>query len=190
MGETPLCELALKHGTDKFAKHHYTATYWERLKDKRETVRSVFEVGIAKGRSLRMWKAFFPNAAIFGFDRNPATMFEDSMIKCFCGDQNDPSSLTEAAKIASVGGKLDLIIDDGNHHWNLQLATAIALLPFLAHDGNYVIEDVMMRVRKDVRVDDPKFIRDRLPRGQYQSEVIRTGEGNDDVLLWVRHAFM
>ncbi len=184
---TPLCELALKYGTDKFAKHHYTATYWERLKDKRETIRSVFEVGIAKGRSLRMWKEFFPNAAIFGFDRNVATMFEDIRIKCFYGDQNDPSSLLQAAK--SVGGRIDLIIDDGNHHWNLQLSTAIALLPFLAHDGNYAIEDVMMRVRKDVRVDDPKFIRDRLPRGQYQSEIIRTGEGNDDVLLWVRHAF-
>ncbi len=185
---TPLCELAHKHGTDKFGKHNYTSTYYEAFKDRTDRVKRVLEIGIAKGRSLRMWEEFFPNASIYGFDRNPICAVNTGRIKSIIGDQKDIPVLKAAAKVATAGReKLDVIIDDGNHHWSLQLSTAEALLPFLADDGIYVIEDVMERIRKGVRVDDPKFIRNRLPPG-YATDVIRTGENVDDVLLFIRRS--
>lgn len=182
---TPLCELARKYGTDKCDKHNFTPTYHAAFKDRAESVKRVLEVGIKRGASLRMWQEFFPNATIYGVDHNPDTFINHGRIQSFHGDQKDPGSLIECARKATAAGLLDVIIDDGSHHWSLQLATATALLSFLAPDGIYVIEDVMMRVRKGVRVDDPKFIRNRLPPG-YDTEVVRTGEGDDDVLLFIR----
>lgn len=177
---TPLCALAQKHGTDKCDKHGFTPVYYEKFKDRK--VSRLLEVGIKRGASLRMWEEFFPDAEIFGIDHNPAALFNAGRIKSLFADQKDPASLVDVAKKA--GGNFDLIIDDGSHHWSLQLSTALALLPFLSDHGLYVIEDVMMRVRKDVRVDDPKFIRNRLPSG-YATKVVRTGEGDDDVLLLI-----
>ena len=69
---TQLCELAIKHGTDKYKKHHYTETYYAILKDR--VVKRLFEIGVAKGNSLTMWEEFFPEARIFGFDRYPICM--------------------------------------------------------------------------------------------------------------------
>lgn len=177
---TPLCELAEKYGTDKFAKHNFTPVYYERLKDRK--VSRVLEVGIKRGASLLMWEEFFPEAAIYGIDHNPLALFTVGRIKSLFADQKDPASLIDVA--TKAGGNFDLIVDDGSHHWSLQLSTALALLPLLSDHGLYVIEDVMMRVRKDVRVDDPKFIRNRLPPG-YATKVVRTGEGDDDVLLLI-----
>lgn len=179
---TPLCELAQKHGTDKFKTHRYTPTYYAWLKDRIGGVRRVFEVGVAKGRSLRMWEEFFPNALIFGFDRNAASMIHGGRVHTFLGDQNNIISLHAAAISATADGPLDFVVDDGAHRPGLQLSTAQALLPFLAPDGLYFIEDVIRGANGD---DDPEQIIGHLPKG-FKAKRYRTGNGVDDVLILIR----
>src|SRR5512135_1095771 len=87
--ETPLCEIAYKHGVDRCKQicHNYTPYYWELLKDKRESVKKVVELGVGSlsvmssnppwykvGGGLYMWREFFPNAMIYGADIDPDAM--------------------------------------------------------------------------------------------------------------------
>src|SRR5512135_143176 len=92
---TPLCELAFRYGTDKCPQigHQYTPFYYELMKDRRELVKKVVEIGIGypgclrekgfhyyTGASLRMWRDFFPNAHVYGADFREACMFMDNRI--------------------------------------------------------------------------------------------------------------
>src|SRR5262245_22315577 len=101
-GLTPLCELARKFKTDKLDPHHYTQEYHRLLSGRRATVRKVLEIGVWKGRSLRMWEEFFPHARIYGVDVDPKRVFSAGRIACFECDQADQKKLAGIAK--SVGG--------------------------------------------------------------------------------------
>lgn len=161
--ETELCELAYKYGTDKCPrlKHTYTPYYYELLRDKKNTVKKVLELGIGhykgiknikkiydkgldrfyyRGASLYMWRDFFPKATIFGADINPETMFTDGRIKTFVCDEKKVEDLVKLIK--SVGNDIDLFIDDGSHHFEDQLLTCKTLMPMFKKDIIYIIEDV------------------------------------------------
>jgi hypothetical protein len=78
MNLDPLSELAFKYLSDKCPqiKHSYTPFYYDLLKDKRNSIKKVLEIGIGSveestkwrpyraGSSLIMWRDFFPNAQI------------------------------------------------------------------------------------------------------------------------------
>lgn len=138
----PLTKLALRYKTDKCPqiKHPYTPIYFELLKDKRESVRKVLEIGIGKGASLLMWQDFFPNAQIFGIDILPEALYNDKRIKSYLCDQTKESDLAEA--IRNIGSDLDLIIDDGSHIRADQIFTCKTLMPLVKKDVLYIIEDV------------------------------------------------
>jgi hypothetical protein len=86
---TPLCELAQKYGTNKFEIHGYTPIYYEILKDRK--IKRVLELGIGApglssgpsehGASLYMWRDFFPDAEIMGFDILPELMINEGRIE-------------------------------------------------------------------------------------------------------------
>lgn len=148
---TPLCDMARKWHTDKGGRHlvagetchEYTPIYWDLLKDRRNTVTNVLEIGVKYGCSLRMWREFFPNAQIIGLDSNAASLYQEDRIHCFAADQGLAGSLLQA--MARCGaGPFDLIVDDGSHETHHQVLTMSTLLPFLAPDGIYVIEDVQI----------------------------------------------
>lgn len=155
MKTTPLCEIAFKYGTDKCPQigHNYTPVYYEMLKDKRESVKKVLELGIGSsqtmawipkhyqtGASLRMWRDFFPKAQIYGVDRHPSTIFEDERIKTFMLSTTNPDNLKKL--IIEIGSDIDLVIDDGPHNERFQLQTARTLLPLFQKGCIYIIEDV------------------------------------------------
>lgn len=150
---TPLCQLAIKHQSDKggrhlmygggscHATHEYTPTYYDLLSAQRNDVHSVLEIGVNRGCGLRMWEEFFPNARIIGLDIERSTLFKEGRIECFHADQNDPASLTHALAMAGAG-PYDLIVDDGSHLMNHQAVSMTTLLPHLSDIGVYVIEDI------------------------------------------------
>src|SRR6266550_5384405 len=148
---TPLCELALKYGTDKGGWHtiagdtchNYTPTYHMLLGPYREQVKAVLEIGVNYGPSLRMWRDYFPNARIIGLDSNAACLFNEERIDCFPADQNNAESLDGALTIAGIS-KYDLIVDDGSHEENHQVFSANVLSRYLAPNGIYVIEDITL----------------------------------------------
>lgn len=186
--ETPLCELAYKHNTDKGPHHCYTPHYWRALKDKRETVKRVLEVGIGYrvvaynafwpfGASLYMWREFFPNAQIYGWDIAPEVMINEDRIKSDLVDQSKASSLIDGVR--RLGGTFDVICDDGSHVLEHQVLTANILLPYLAPDGLFICEDIN---------EDPSRFGDRLPPG-YKWEAFKSrAEPNHAYTVLVRHA--
>jgi len=172
---TPLCELASKYGTDKGGDcidkpHSYTVAYYELLKDRRESTRKVLEIGVGlascmyatykTGASMYMWEEFFPNADIFAFDMNPQAMFSAGRIKTFIANQGSVPSLEAAMQ--NVGKDVDFIVDDGSHHPPHQILTMKTLLPYLAKNGIYAIEDIIV---------DTKVITDQVPEG-YDFKVV------------------
>lgn len=172
---TPLCEIARRHGTDKFHYHRYTPIYHRLLSGRANAIQKVLEIGIAEGRSLRMWEEFFPNARIIGVDINPKWLVNAGRIESRCGDQSDTQQMERLA--AELGGNFDLIVDDGSHDPRLQTSALNALLPFLAVGGLYAIEDIRYRVDQVV---------DAIPAGYgweaYEGER-RAASGRGEVLM-------
>ena len=70
-----LRRLAQIYGSDKWAVHWYCQHYERHFAGLRTKKLTLLEIGIggykdphAGGRSLRMWRRYFPYAAIFGID--------------------------------------------------------------------------------------------------------------------------
>lgn len=146
---TPLCELARKYGTDKGGWHTiagetchvYTPAYYALLGEHTQKVRSVLEIGVNQGCSLRMWRDLFPKAMIYGIDSNAASLFTEERIQCVAADQGNAASLLSA--MATLGEpRFDLIVDDGSHEETHQVLSCRTLMPFLEPNGLYVIEDI------------------------------------------------
>jgi hypothetical protein len=185
---TELCELAIKHGTDKWPFHKYTPHYHELFKDWRNDVRKVLEIGIGddsmkntipnyvSGASLRMWHEYFPNADIYGLDNNSNTLITGERIWSFLCDQGDPMQLDGVQ--VTIGKDFDLIVDDGCHIPEVQILTAKMLVPLLSPDGFYVIEDVWIYPSTVGWTTEPFGLKvEDLP---YQYRVIAAdGEGNN-----------
>jgi predicted O-methyltransferase YrrM len=135
---TPLCELAVKYGTDKWGKHTYTPIYYNLLKDK--NIKRVLEIGVFKGGSLRMWRDFFPQAMVFGIDNNHNFLFEEEQIQTIYADQSKEEDLQHV--VDTIGGNFDLVVDDGSHYSGQQIGTANFFKKHLAPGGILIIEDV------------------------------------------------
>jgi hypothetical protein len=135
-----LDELAVREGTDKnSARNDFAGIYDEFLSPWRERPVAVLEIGVSRGASLRMWREYFPRGRVFGIDRHPdALAHAGSRIQVFVGDQGDLAFLDE---VTAVTGALDLVVDDGGHTAELQVASLLHLWPHLKPGGIYVVED-------------------------------------------------
>jgi hypothetical protein len=150
---TPLCELSRKYGTDKGGEHipygdpnhcchNYTPIYYDLFKARRDDTLTLLEIGVSEGKSIHMWREFFPLAAIYGWDLR-IDRFEGApppSVHLRCVDQSNADSLYEA--LMEIGNpRFDIIIDDGSHIYEHQVTALGVLLPFLKPDGIYVVED-------------------------------------------------
>lgn len=156
---TPMCDLAKKYGTDKYPA--YTPFYHALLNPRRGEIHNVLEIGIGTkeamahvpdyrpGASLRMWRDYFTNAAIYGVDVSYDACAEADVegITNWCAD----SRKLDSVAIASVIGRFGLIVDDGSHEAEDQALTAQILTKILSPDGFYIIEDA----HPDVKLEWP-----------------------------------
>ena len=140
-----LTELAKRYGTDKWGNHRYTPHYQRHFQQWRDRELNLLEIGIGGyareghgGASLRMWKAYFPNAQIFGLDIEDKSFVDEDRIRTFQGSQTDAIVLKD---IVAEAGEIDIVIDDGSHRPADIIATFNILFPLLADRGFYVIED-------------------------------------------------
>ena len=142
--EDMLTELGLRYGTDKAADHWYTPLYHQRFKDVRKDPITLLEIGIggygdptAGGKSLRMWRDYFPNATIIGLDIMPHDDIEGCVVEL--GDATDNRVLNH---LGETYGPFDIVIDDGSHISADILKTWVGLWGFVRDGGWYVIEDL------------------------------------------------
>lgn len=145
-----LLELMRKHQTDK-AKHRFDVPFSFFFDEhRRHQVTSVLELGIKKGASLRVWEEFFPRATIYGVDINPKAARQASgRSRIFIGGQAD---VTLLAQVSAAASGFDLIVDDGSHMADDQVASLTYLWPFLRPPyGIYAIEDLHAHIRSPER---------------------------------------
>jgi len=135
-----LDELATEYGTDKGPDGHgHTKFYREIFESRRQQIKTVLEIGVYKGASLRMWNVYFPYANIYGIDNN-AKVLKYTKHKIFIGDQEDVLFLQKV--IDTVGKPFNLVIDDGGHTQEQHIVSFETLWPAVAPGGYYVIEDL------------------------------------------------
>jgi len=132
-------EIGNRTGTDKVLHHGYHRFYPLFLERYREATITMLEIGIADGSSLRLWEAYFPKARMYGIDISQG--FETERGRIFRGRQADIPFLDTV--IRGIGTHADLVIDDGSHKPEDQIATFNHLFcHLLAEGGTYIIEDI------------------------------------------------
>ena len=119
---------------------HYFKIYDSHLLRYRNSDVHVVEFGVNHGGSLQLWRKYFgPRAKIYGIDINPnCKQLEESGVKIFIGDQGDRSFLR---RVAAEIPRIDVLIDDGGHTMQQQIATFEELFPSIEEDGVYLCED-------------------------------------------------
>jgi len=102
----------------------------------------VLEIGIYSGGSLDMWRDYFgPACHLYGVDIEEAVRaYEDTNVHIHVGDQTDRAFWRRTLeRIPS----LDVVIDDGGHRPEQQIATLESVLPHIRPGGVYICEDVL-----------------------------------------------
>jgi len=106
---TELCTIMTDAGSDKGSGwHNYTILYHFLFHERRNAVRSLFEVGIGTnfadmpsnmggngipGASLRGWRDYFPEAQIVGADADRRVLFSEERITTYYVDQLDGEAI-------------------------------------------------------------------------------------------------
>lgn len=167
-----LCLLGAHYDTDKSSQrqnvtnirhcHPYTLFYHSLFKNKRNEPLVIGEIGILHGSSLLMWKDYFANSMIYGFEYNTDLInsfkqkSEDDQIQLVWLDVHDPLSITKT--FHSTEMQYDLIIEDTTHQFEDQLRVIENVHPFLKPGGMLVIEDVFKRFKEQDYIDRLKPI--------------------------------
>ena len=99
------------------------------------------EIGVSGGGSLQLWKKFLgPFVRIVGIDVNPdCAGFAEDQIAIRIGDQKNPAFLQS---LIDEFGEPDVVIDDGSHRCEDQIASFRFLYPRMSKNGVYAIEDL------------------------------------------------
>ena len=143
------------YGSDKASVHNYHCLYGSILSDG-NMVRNILEIGLGTnhmdvvshmgkngrpGASLRAFRDFCPNAEIYGADIDRRILFTEPRIETYFVDQTDPSTLERLGSVLPVRA-FDLVIDDGLHSPDANVATLRFALEIVRKHGWVVIEDI------------------------------------------------
>jgi hypothetical protein len=142
------------YGSDKATVHNYHLIYGHIL-TANESITAVLEIGLGSnnedvmsnmgkggrpGASLRAFRDFLPNARVYGADVDRRILFEEERIRTFFVDQTDLKSFDALGE--AVGRDFDLVIDDGLHSPNANIAVLSFGLSRLKPGGWLVVEDI------------------------------------------------
>jgi cephalosporin hydroxylase len=140
--ENPLTEYFYRNpGRGVYRWHHYLEIFHRHLAKYRGRSPVVVEIGVAYGGSLRMWRDYFgPGTEVVGIDVDPACkQFQEAGMRVLIGDQGNRAFL---ASVREQVPRIDILIDDGGHRMEQQIATFEELYPHIHADGIYTCEDV------------------------------------------------
>jgi hypothetical protein len=162
----PLTQIANKNGTDKgnlgSSAHYYTRVYRSLFDALRDRNVVVLEIGLMrteldsrrrtpahegrsgakaiKAPSLAMWREYFRNADIYGFDVDDFSQVKIANCNIIQGDMSSADDLKRLVDF--IGRPIDIVIDDASHVSHHQQIAFGNLFPVVAPGGTYVIEDL------------------------------------------------
>uniref|UniRef100_A0A6C0AMH8 Methyltransferase domain-containing protein n=1 Tax=viral metagenome TaxID=1070528 RepID=A0A6C0AMH8_9ZZZZ len=152
---TPLCYLAMKYMTDKSPfnifthRHPYTAVYDTFLTPYKFNNKLKFgEIGVLNGASIRMWRDYFPNAYIHGFDIVDTSIEKIQDIPGVTGHLIDASiGLAAVLQKECIGGnKFDILLEDASHRLDHQLLFIADAIEYVNPGGLLIIEDIFREI--------------------------------------------
>jgi predicted O-methyltransferase YrrM len=151
-----LCEIGKKFDTDKSSQrnnvsnvrhcHPYTLFYDGLFRNKKDENLKIAELGIAEGASLLMWKEFFINSEIYGFEycdyhiNNFKKKFNNDRITLSEIDVTNKESIKKSFSELNI--LYDIIIEDTTHQFEDQIKVIENTYQYLKPGGILIIEDV------------------------------------------------
>ena len=155
-------------------KLHFLKIYDDYFKNFKNKKINILEIGVHEGKSLMIWKDYFPKANIIGIDLKSYN-FNINRIFTFQGDQTDINFLL---RLSRKFKKFDIIIDDGSHVCSHIIKTFGALFDFLKEDGLYICEDLQTsywpryggsRINLNKKNTSLSFFKTLVDSGNYES---------------------
>jgi hypothetical protein len=132
--------------TDKNTVHSYLPLYEKLLCSKKESAKSILEVGIWKGGSLKLWSDYFQNAIVHGVDVLPLSNVWDVVkndtkivLHTSC-DAYNTDWFVDTLYMKHL--KFDLLLDDGPHTLESMKKFITLYSNVMADDGILIVEDV------------------------------------------------
>ena len=163
-------------GGDKGTAHSYIDIYADHIPAAEG--KSLLEIGVWQGHSLKMWAEYLPNSRVVGLDIDLGKLLwqADGFEVLLC-------DATKQAEIKDkVSGMFDYIIDDGSHTEEAQIRAFYNLWDYLLVGGKYFIEDVLdMDVAKSLSEQICEFT--GLPVQIYDLTAVK-GRA-DDILIQI-----
>ena len=137
-------------GSDKLYYHRY-GDFYQRYFPEPERTHNILEMGIFEGESIRWLLNEYPKAHIYGIDiLGPLEIWpRDVRVGYLQADQSSPEQLS--AVLSNIDRQFDLVIEDGSHEPPHQRNSLIAVAPWMAPGGTYVVEDIHTSYRQLVR---------------------------------------
>lgn len=143
-----LTKICNKYGCDKSDKNHrYTSKYNDLFENIRYKRFNMLEFGFGQGKSVKMWKEYFPNANLVCVDirdKLPNDRLIQEYIKSgkFQFLSSNQLDKPRIENVLSNYGSFYIIIDDASHVAEDQQYTMSFSFPFVEPGGWYIIEDL------------------------------------------------
>jgi cephalosporin hydroxylase len=136
--------------TDKNTVHSYVEVYESLFSAKRETARTVLEIGIGpympNGGSLLMWAGYFQQAEIHGVDIIPMEKVNPVLVPHPRIHLHTANNAYDQAffvnTFLSKGKRFDILVDDGPHTLESMVTFVRLYSQIMKDDGILVVEDV------------------------------------------------
>ena len=165
-----LHDLMAKYGSDK-APHGFCEFYEKWFGPVRQDVKSVLEIGIADGASIRGFLDYFPNARVYGLDvprgRDFVGLYGDMnawpVSARFTGLLADQANRAHLNNAVQDYGPWDIVIDDGGHTMEQQQVSLGVLFPHTCMF--YVVEDLHTSFMDEITIYDPNGPKRSYPTG-------------------------
>jgi len=128
-----------QYNTDKLL---YIPTYEKLFKGLKSNTKSVLEIGVLNGGSLKLWRDYFICSTIVGLDIKDIDFYDSTgRVKIYKGSQADTTLLDQISRKEAPEG-FDIIIDDASHIADLTRTAFWHLFDnHLKAGGIYIIED-------------------------------------------------
>lgn len=138
----PLIPWFAGHAGRRVVKwQHYLDIYHRHFARFRGKSPVVLEIGVFDGGSLDMWREYFgPGCRLYGVDIDQrCRSFAGPDTTIIIGDQGDREFL---ARLRRELPRIDILIDDGGHRMQQQIATFEELYSHVSGEGIYLCEDM------------------------------------------------